>query len=160
MNKKALIDVMYLLTIGMTVGAILILGVFVAAVVFHSEIYLSIPLLSRYEEGKIMGEIFRRFTYWGYIMAVIIVWYEIVRLKSMQIDKIAIMAALGSIGTLLLFCGVYSPKMLEFQQLGEVAMMNNSFESLHKASEIDFKIMLLMLLVLFGRRAYLMVVKR
>jgi hypothetical protein len=160
MNKKALVDVLYLLTIGMTVGAVLILGAFVAAVVFHSEVYLSIPLLSRYEEGKIMGEIFRRFTYWGYIMAVIIVWYEIVRLKSMQIDKIAIMAALGSIGTLLLFSGVYSPKMLEFQQLGELAMMNNSFESLHKASEIDFKIMLVMLLVLFTRRAYLMAVKR
>ena len=160
MNKKAIIDVLYLLTIGMTVGAVLILGAFVAAVVFHSEMYLSIPLLSRYEEGKIMGEIFRRFTYWGYIMAAIIVWYEIVRFKSMQIDKIAIMAALGATGTLLLFSGVYSPKMLEFQQLGEVAMMNNSFESLHKASEIDFKILLVMLLILFCRRAYLMAVKR
>lgn len=160
MNKKAIVDVLYLLTIGMTVGAVLILGAFVAAVVFHSEVYLSIPLLSRYEEGKIMGEIFRRFTYWGYIMAAIIVWYEVVRFKSMQIDKIAIMAALGAIGTLLLFSGVYSPKMLEFQQLGEVAMMNNSFESLHKASEIDFKILLVMLLILFCRRAYLMAVKR
>lgn len=160
MNKKALIDVMYLLTIGMTVGAVLILGAFVAAVVFHSEVYLSIPLLSRYEEGKIMGEIFRRFTYWGYIMAVIIVWYEIVRFKAMQIDIISIMASFGSVGTLLLFSGVYSPKMLEFQQLGELSMMNNSFESLHKASEIDFKIMLVMLLILFGRRAYLMMVKR
>ncbi|MDD5212407.1 MAG: DUF4149 domain-containing protein [Sulfuricurvum sp.] len=160
MNKKALIDVLYLLTVGMTGGAVLILGAFVAAVIFHSEVYLSIPLLSRYEEGKIMGEIFRRFTYWGYIMAVIIVWYEIVRFKAMQIDRVSILSALGSVSTLLLFSGVYSPKMLEFQQLGELAMMNNSFESLHKASEIDFKIMLVMLLVLFGRRAYLMMVKR
>ncbi|HQS66198.1 MAG TPA: DUF4149 domain-containing protein [Sulfuricurvum sp.] len=160
MNKKALVDVFYLLTIAMTAGAVLILGAFVAAVIFHSEIYLSIPLLSRYEEGKIMGEIFRRFTYWGYIMAIIIVGYEIARFKAMQIDVISIMASFGSVGTLLLFSGVYSPKMLEFQQLGEVAMMNNSFESLHKASEIDFKIMLIMLLVLFGRRAYLMAVKR
>lgn len=159
MNKRALIDVFYLLVIAMTVGAVLILGAFVAAVVFHSEIYLSIPLLSRYEEGKIMGEIFRRFTYWGYIIAVIIVWYEIARFKMMQIDKVSIMAALGAVGTLLLFGGVYSPKMLEFQQQGEAAMMNNAFESLHKASEIDFKIMLVMLLILFGRRAYLMAVK-
>lgn len=160
MNKKAIIDVLYLLTIGMTVGAVLILGAFVAAVVFHSEIYLSIPLLSRYEEGKIMGEIFRRFTYWSYIMAVIIVVYEAVRFKAMQIDKIALLSAMGAVGTLLLFSGVYSPKMLEFQQLGEVAMMNHSFESLHKASEIDFKVMLVMLLALFVRRAYLMAVKR
>lgn len=160
MNKKAIVDVLYLLTLGMTVGAVLILGVFVAAVVFHSEVYLSIPLLSRYEEGKIMGEIFRRFTYWGYIMATIIAVYESACFKAMQIDKVSILSALGSIGTLLLFSGVYSPKMLEFQQQGELAMMNNSFESLHKASEIDFKIMLVMLLILFGRRAYLMAVKR
>lgn len=160
MNKKALVDVVYLLTIGMTVGAVLILGAFVAAVVFHSEVYLSIPLLSRYEEGKIMGEIFRRFTYWSYVMAAIIVGYEIVRFKAMQIDAVSIMASFGSVGTLLLFSGVYSPKMLEYQQLGEAAMMNNSFELLHKASEIDFKIMLIMLLILFGRRAYLMAVKR
>ncbi len=160
MNKKALVDVFYLLTIAMTAGAVLILGAFVAAVVFHSEVYLSIPLLSRYEEGKIMGEIFRRFTYWSYIMAIIIVGYEIARFKVMQIDVISIMASFGSVGTLLLFSGVYSPKILEFQELGEVAMMNNSFESLHKASEIDFKIMLIMLLILFGRRAYLMAAKR
>ena len=160
MNKKALVDVMYLLTIAMTVGAVLILGAFVAAVVFHSEVYLSIPLLSRYEEGKIMGEIFRRFTYWSYIMAIIIVVYEAARFKAMQIDRVSILSALGAVGTMLLFSGVYSPKMLEFQQLGEVAMMNNSFESLHKASEIDFKFMLVTLLILFVRRAYLMAVKR
>lgn len=160
MNKKALVDVFYLLTIAMTIGAVLVLGAFVAAVVFHSEIFLSIPLLSRYEEGKIMGEIFRRFSYWGYVMAAIIAVYEAARFKAMQIDKISILSAMGAMGTLLLFSGVYTPKMLEFQQLGEVAMMNNSFESLHKASEIDFKILLVMLLVLFCRRAYLLAVKR
>ncbi|HEX5622823.1 MAG TPA: DUF4149 domain-containing protein [Sulfuricurvum sp.] len=160
MNKKAVIDVLYLLTIGMTIGAVLILGVFVAAVVFHSEMFLSIPLLSRYEEGKIMGEIFRRFSYWGYIMAAIIAVYEVSRYKVMQIDKISILSALGAMGTLLLFSAVYTPKMLEFQQQGEAMMMKNSFEALHKASEIDFKILLVMLLILFSRRAYLMVVKR
>ncbi len=86
--------------------------------------------------------------------------YEAARFKAMQIDKISILSAMGAIGTLLLFSGVYTPKMLEFQQLGEVAMMNNSFESLHKASEIDFKILLVMLLILFCRRAYLLAVKR
>lgn len=160
MNKKAIIDVFYLLAMGMTIGAVLILGAFVAAVVFHSEMFLSIPILSRYEEGKLMGEIFRRFSYWAYSMAAIIAVYEISRYKVMQIDKISILSALGAIGTLLLFSAVYTPKMLEFQQQGEVVMMNNAFESLHKASEIDFKILLVMLTILFGRRAYLMLVKR
>lgn len=159
MNKKALIDVTYLLFIAMTAGAVLVLGVFVAAVVFHSEVYLSIPLLSRYEEGKIMGEIFKRFSYWSYFMAAVIAVYEVSRYKVMQIDKIAILSAMGALSTLLLFSGVYVPKILEIHSQGESAI-DESFEALHKASEIDFKILLLMLLVLFGRRAYLMVVKK
>lgn len=159
MNKKALIDTLYLLTLGMTIGAVLILGAFVAAVVFHSEIYLTLPLLSRYEEGNIMGEIFRRFTYWAYFMAAVIAIYEVSRYKVMQIDKISILSALGSVGTLLLFSAVYTPKILEYQARGESAI-DASFEALHKASEIDFKILLVMLLILFMRRAYLMAVTK
>jgi uncharacterized membrane protein len=159
MNRKVLLDVIYLLLIAMTAGAVLVLGAFVAAVVFHSEIYLTLPLLSRYEEGKIMGEIFRRFTYWAYFMSAVIAIYEVSRYKVMQIDKISILSALGSIGTLLLFSAVYTPKILEYQARGEAAI-DASFEALHKASEIDFKILLVMLLVLFIRRAYLMAVSK
>jgi uncharacterized membrane protein len=159
-NKKALIDTVYLLLIAMTAGAVFVLGALVAAVVFHSELYLSIPLLSRYEEGKIMGEIFRRFSYWGYFMTAVIAFYEVSRYKVMQIDKIAMLSALGAIGTLLLFSGVYVPKILEYQNQGETIMMEESFEALHKASEIDFKILLLMLVILFTRRLYLVAVKR
>jgi uncharacterized membrane protein len=159
MNKKVVIDVLYILLIAMTAGAVLVLGVFVAAVVFHSEVYLTLPLLSRYEEGKIMGEIFRRFTYWAYFMSAVIAVYEVSRYKVMQIDKISILSALGSIGTLLLFSAVYTPKILEYQSRGEAAI-DASFEALHKASEIDFKILLLALLILFSRRAYLLAVKK
>lgn len=159
MNKKVAIDVLYLLLIAMTAGAVFVLGVFVAAVVFHSELFLSVPLLSRYEEGKIMGEIFRRFSYWAYFMAAVIAVYEVSRYKVMQIDKVSILSAMGSIATLLLFSGVYVPKILEYQSRGEAAI-DESFEALHKASEIDFKILLLMLVILFGRRVYLMAGKR
>jgi uncharacterized membrane protein len=155
MNKKALVDVIYLLSIAMTAGAVAVLGIFVAAVVFHSEFYLTLPLLSRYEEGKIMGEIFRRFSYWGYFMAAVITVYELSRYKVMQIDRVSILSALGSVGTMLMFSAVYTPKILEYQSRGESAI-DESFEALHKASEIDFKILLVMLLILFGRRAYLM----
>lgn len=159
MNKKVVIDVLYILLIAMTAGAVLVLGVFVAAVVFHSEVYLTLPLLSRYEEGKIMGEIFHRFSYWAYFMSIIITLYEVSRYKVMQIDKISILSALGAIGTLLLFSAVYTPKILEYQARGEAAI-DASFEALHQASEMDFKILLLMLLILFSRRAYLMAVKK
>jgi len=154
-NRKIYIDMTYLLMLGMTIGAVFILGAFAAPVVFHSELYLSIPILSRYEEGKIMGEIFRRFSYWSYGLATIIAIYEVSRYKVMQIDKVAILSAFASIGTLLLFSAVYVPKILEYQGRGEGAM-DESFEALHKASELDFKILLVVLSILFLRRAYLM----
>lgn len=159
MNKNALIDTIYVLLVAMTAGAVLVLGAVVAAVVFHSQAYLTLPLLSRYEEGKIMGEIFRRFSYWAYAMAIVISVYEISRYKVMQIDKIAMLSAMGSLGTLLLFCGVYVPKILAYQAAGEDAI-DGSFEALHKASEIDFKILLVTLVVLFGRRVYLIARKK
>jgi hypothetical protein len=159
MNKKALLDTFYLLTIAMTVGALLVLGAVVAAVVFHSEVYLSIPILSRYEEGKIMGEIFLRFSYWCYFMAGVITLYEVSKYFVMQIDKIAILSAMGALGTLLLYSGVYVPKILEYQAKGEGAM-DASFEALHKASELDAKILLVMLLILFCRRVYVIASKK
>lgn len=160
MNRKVIIDISYLFFIGITIGAVLVLGIVVAAVVFHSEFYLSIPLLSRYEEGKIMGEIFRRFSYWAYFMAAVIAIYEVSRYKVMQIDKVSILSAIASIGTLLLFSAVYTPKILEYQSHGEEVMVDSSFEALHKASELDFKILLVVLSILFVRRTYLMVTKR
>jgi hypothetical protein len=106
-----------------------------------------------------MGEIFLRFSYWCLFMAGVIMLYEVSRYFVMQIDKIAILSAMVSIGTLLLFGGVYVPKILEYQARGESAM-DASFEALHKASEIDSKLLLIALLILFVRRAYLMVNKR
>lgn len=160
MNKSKIVDIAYLLMLAMSAGAVVILGVFVAPVVFHSEIYLSIPVLSRYEEGKMMGEIFRRFSFWGYFMVIFITFYELYRYKMMQIDKVSILSALGAVSTFLLFSAVYIPKILAYQEQGEAVMMDNGFETLHKASEIDFKILLATLLILFGRRAYLLMVKR
>lgn len=106
-----------------------------------------------------MGEIFRRFSYWAYAMAIVISIYEISRYKVMQIDTMAMLSAMGSIGTLLLFCGVYVPKILAYQAAGEDAI-DASFEALHKASEIDFKILLVALVILFGRRVYVIASKK
>lgn len=159
MNKKAIIDVIYVMLLAMTAGAVLVLGAVVAAVVFHSESFLSIPILSRYEEGKIMGEIFLRFSYWAYFMTFVIALYEVSRYFVMQLDRVAILSAFLSVFTLMMFSGVYVPTILEYQSRGESAM-DASFETLHKASELDSKLLLVALLVLASRRIYLMATKR
>jgi hypothetical protein len=92
-------------------------------------------------------------------MAGVITLYEVSLYFVMQIDKISVLSAMGALGTLLLFSGVYVPKILEYQSRGEGAI-DDSFELLHKASEIDSKLLFIMLLILFSRRAYLIAVKR
>ena len=159
MNKKAIIDVIYVMLLTMTAGAVLVLGAVVAAVVFHSESFLSIPILSRYEEGKIMGEIFLRFSYWAYFMTFVISLYEVSRYFVMQLDRVSILSAFLAVFTLMMFSGVYVPKIMEYQARGELAM-DESFETLHKASELDSKLLLVALLVLASRRIYLMATKR
>ncbi|MEA3523095.1 MAG: DUF4149 domain-containing protein [Campylobacterota bacterium] len=148
-NKQMIADTIYLMLIAATLGGVLILGVFVAPVVFNTT------ALERYEEGIIMADIFSRFTYWLYVMLVAIILYEGYEYKNFKRDRIIIASALMSIFTILMFNAVYTPKILEMQSLGEEATMSEEFSNIHIASEIDFKLLAIGLIVLFARRYYL-----
>ncbi|MGW8187839.1 MAG: DUF4149 domain-containing protein [Desulfobacterales bacterium] len=160
MNVKQWSVTFYLLTITATFGAVLVLGILAAPVIFHSSALIPGQLLGRYEEGLLMGEIFRRFAYWAYAMVVVILAFEVNEYRHQRRDKWAIMAALLSTATLLMFAAVYVRKILAMQAQGADATASEAFESLHSASELDFKILAVALLVLFIRRMQLMFVPR
>ncbi|WP_345973348.1 DUF4149 domain-containing protein [Sulfurimonas diazotrophicus] len=156
MNTKQWSVTLYLMTVAATLGAVLILGIVVAAVIFHSASILPTELLGRYEEGMLMGEIFRRFSFWAYAMAVIILAFEGNEYRRQRRDKWAIMSALLAVATLLMFAAVYVPKILSMQAEGADATASEAFASLHSASELDFKLLAVALIVLFVRRMQLM----
>ncbi len=163
MNRRnnIYVELAYLLLLGASLGAVLVLGIIVASVIFNSEQYLPIALLDHYNEGILMGEIFHRFSYWIYGLCMAVVVYEILEYRALRRDGIAQIAALVVIGTSLMFSGVYAPKILQMQALGVEATMSDAFDALHKASELDFKILALALAVLFVRRIMLLrVVKK
>lgn len=147
-NGRFTADVAYLLLLGATLGAVLVLGVFTAPVVFHA------PMLERYDQGLIMAEIFRRFTYWLYVTMAAVVLYEGYQFKLFKRDAVSILASLTLIGTALLFNAVYTPRILQMQQEGVAATQSEAFANIHAASELDFKLLALALLVLFVRRYY------
>lgn len=149
-------DLTYLLLIAATFGAVLVLGIFVAPVVFHSETLLSVALLDNYNEGVIMSEVFRRFTYWTYLTTLYIVAVELYEYKSMRRDKIVGISAFLAVGSMLLFSSVYTPKILEMQAEGPEATMSEAFAGLHNGSELAFKILAVALAVLFYRRVMLL----
>ena len=163
MNRRnnIYVELAYLLLLGASLGAVLVLGIIVASVIFNSEQYLPIALLDHYNEGILMGEIFHRFSYWVYGLCMAVVIYEILEYRALRRDGIAQIAALVVIGTSLMFSGVYAPKILQMQALGVEVTMSDAFDALHKASELDFKILALALAVLFVRRIMLLrVVKK
>ncbi len=137
-------------------GAVIVLGAVVAPVVFHSDKVLVDVTLDHYNAGIIMGEVFHRFSYWLNIVAVGVVLYEAAKYKTGARDAIAFGSAVTVIFSSLMFTSVYSPKILAMQAIGAEATQSDTFANIHMASELDFKILALALIVLFVRRLMLL----
>ena len=112
--------------------------------------------MDNYNAGIIMGEIFHRFSYWIYFLAVYVAIYEAAQYKMGQRDAIAFGAAVTVLFASLMFSAIYAPKILEMQAMGIEATQSDTFENIHIASEIDFKVLAVALVVLFVRRLMLL----
>ena len=156
MKRNIYLDFSYLLVLAASFGAVFVLGAFVAPVVFHTDSILVDMSIDHYNAGIIMGEIFRRFSYWAYFLAVFVVVYEAIMYKMGQRDSIIFISATIVIFTSLMFSSVYVQKILDMQALGAEATQSDTFANIHIASEIDFKILAVALAVLFVRRLMLL----
>ena len=156
MKRNIYIDFSYLLVIAASLGGVLVLGALVAPVIFHTDKILFEMILDNYNAGKIMAEIFHRFSYWLYFVALFVALYETIMYKMGQRDAIAFGASVTVLFSCLMFSGVYAPKILAMQSMGVEATQSDTFHNIHLASEIDFKILAVALLVLFVRRLMLL----
>lgn len=159
MKRNIYVDFTYLVFLAASFGAVVVLGAIVAPVVFHTDKILYSALLDNYNAGIIMGEIFRRFSYWVYLLAFFILFYEIVMYKKGQRDAVVFGSAVTAVFSALMFSAVYSPKILAMQVLGVEATQSDTFKNIHLASELDFKLLAIALLVLFTRRLLLLRLK-
>lgn len=156
MSKKIYADFSYLILLAATFGAVIVLGAVVAPVIFHADNYLVDVCLNKYNSGILMGEVFHRFSYWLYVMTVAVVVYEAIWYKMGQRDAIAFASAATVIFSSLMFSAVYAPKILTMQALGIEATQSDTFQNIHMASELDFKILAVALVILFVRRLMLL----
>jgi len=152
LKKNIYFDFAYFIILAATFGAILVLGAFVAPVVFHTDAMTVNLLIDSYNAGIIMGEIFHRFSYWINFLVIYVVVYEGLAYKMGQRDAISFGSAVIVVFTALLYSSIYVPKILTMQALGAEATQSDTFENIHIASEIDFKILAVALIVLFVRR--------
>jgi hypothetical protein len=156
LKKRVYIDFTYLIVLAASFGSVIVLGAFVAPVVFHTDKIVIDLLISNYNAGIIMGEIFHRFSYWVSFLAFFVLAYELVMYKLGQRDTIIFVSWVTVFFSSLMFSEVYSPKILAMQALGVEATQSDTFANIHAASELDFKILAISLLVLFIRRLMLL----
>lgn len=156
MKRNIYIDFSYFIVLAASFGAVIVLGAIVAPVIFHTDRIVSDLLIDHYNAGIIMGEIFHRFSYWVYFLAVFVGIYEVAAYKMGQRDAIAFGASVTVLFSSLMFSAIYSPKILEMQAMGREATQSDTFNNIHIASEIDFKILAVALVVLFVRRLMLL----
>ena len=156
MSKRIYVDFGYLILLAATFGAVIVLGALVAPVVFHSNEIVVDMTIDHYNSGIIMGEVFHRFSYWLYFITIAVIIYESALYKMGKRDAISFGAAVSVVFSSLMFSTVYSPKILDMQAIGPEATQSDTFSNIHLASEIDFKILALGLIVLFVRRLMLL----
>lgn len=142
---------MYLVLLGITLGAGLFAGIVVAPVTFHTEQWLGSEVLSHYQEGLIMTQNFVRLSYLVNFTLLAVFLYEGYKYKKFERDMITQVATFFVFTTGLLFAHYYIPDILSMQMGGEEMTQSEAFVNTHKGSEINFKIFSLALLVLMVR---------
>ncbi len=148
------ITTIYIILLGIMLGAGLYAGIVVAPTIFHSEVALGDELLTRFQEGLIMTVNFVKLGYLVTITILAVIFYEGYRFKSFERDGVALLSAVVVVLSGLLYAHYYIPQILEFQAQGEEVTKSKLFENTHFASELDFKLFTLALLILLVRNIY------
>ena len=150
MTKKIFKIMTYtvIITLGTVLGAGLLAGIVVAPTIFHSEVLLGSELLSQFQEGLLMTQVFERLSYVVNFLVVLVILYEVIKYKAFESDRWSLMTTFLVAGTGLMFTSYYMPDILEMQQAGELMTQSDAFINTHKGSEINFKIFSLSTLAL------------
>jgi len=129
-KRNIYIDFSYLIVLAATFGAVVVLGGVVAPVIFHTDTITVGILIDHYNAGIIMGEIFHRFSYWIYFLAVYVALYEAAAYKMGQRDAVLFGASVTVMFSSFMFSSIYVPKILSMQAAGSEATQSDTFENI------------------------------
>lgn len=135
-----ILTMIFIIMLATTLGAGLLAGVVVAPTIFHSEALLGSALLTQFQEGLLMTQVFERLAYLVNVLVVVVILYEVIKYKAFESDRWSLMTSFLVAGTGLMFTSYYIPDILEMQMLGEAKTKSMEFINTHKGSEINFKI--------------------
>ncbi|WP_096021843.1 DUF4149 domain-containing protein [Campylobacter lanienae] len=146
----------YLFLLGICIGAEFAIGIFMAPVIFYPSQYIGEGVLSHYQSGQLMTQVFLKYNILLIFISSLILLFEIVNLKGSESFNYKISAFFLSLIISLLamsFVFYFTPYILQAQKIGAEATATAEFISMHKASEFVMKAMLLAQVALFFIRA-------
>lgn len=143
----------YLFLIAILVGLEICAGVFVAPVIFNPANLIGEGVLTHFQSGQIMTEIFLRFNKILLVISILAFVVESINLvnknKNFNIKFSTFMLAFINLVLALLFIFYFSSYIVNAQQIGPSMTQTASFAQMHKASEWTMKIMLIAQTFLF-----------
>lgn len=135
------------------IGVELILGIVVAPAIFFPQNLIGEGVLSHFQSGLMMTQIFIKMGYLLIFVSVINFLYEIYSLMKDKIKfqtKISkLMLSLLILILSLIFVFYFTDNIIKLQNLGENATKTQEFVSMHNASEVVIKIILIMQVFLY-----------
>ncbi|MDR1911325.1 MAG: DUF4149 domain-containing protein [Helicobacteraceae bacterium] len=140
MQIKIFVESFYIVLLGVMLGSTLTLGAFVAPVVFKAALYMDNEAIGVFDSGRLMSEIFRRYSICVSAALVFSVAYEIWRFwigdRRLAVALIATIVLISG-G---LFAWYYVPAIYDLQTQGVDATLSADFGTLHSQSVTLFKI--------------------
>ncbi|EAH7350366.1 DUF4149 domain-containing protein [Campylobacter coli] len=134
------------------IGIELILGIVVAPVIFYPANLIG-GVLSHFQSGLMMTQIFIKMGYLLIFVSIINLLFEIYSFAKedmkFQIKFSKLMLAILILILSLVFVLYFTNTIIELQNLGEQATKSQEFLSIHNASEVVIKIILLMQVFLY-----------
>ena len=148
----------YLFLLACIVGIELCMGILVAPIIFRPSEFIGPNVLSHFQSGQLMTQVFLSYNKILLFVSVVAFVYEIINLiknknESFRARISAFMLSVIILGLSLLFVFYFTAYIISAQALGAEVTASSEFKSVHGASEITMKIMLLAQVALFFVRA-------
>lgn len=148
----------YLFLLALIIGVEISIGAFLAPVLFFPAKYIGEGVLSLFQSGQLMTQVFLKYNTLLIAVCLVSIIYELINLIKNKEDSFnfkfsAFMLSFIVLGLSSSFVFYFTPYIVNAQSLGELATTTNDFARIHKASEIVMKIMIIAQTILFFVRA-------
>lgn len=148
--------VIYLAMLGIAMGVEIAAGAFIAPVIFFPQKYLGEGVLSHFQSGILMTQVFLKMNLVIGFAALYSIIYEVeVFMMRKNYDFLSFFLSLIIVVGTGLFLFYYTPFIVHAQQLGAMETTTEAFATMHKQSEWVMKALMVVQFGLFIRRSWL-----